>query len=93
MNGKEKNKTLVEIYTKNGSRIRLKRYNMEHRGKKWEKDTKLNVNKNKNVQRETYKYESRRKQLCIHKIRGPEEDNMNNGEQISKIYFKKTFLE
>lgn len=64
---------------------------MEHRGQKREKDTKWNVNKNKNVQRETYKYESRRKLLYILKIRGPEEDNMNNGEQISKNIFQENF--
>lgn len=51
------------------------------RGQKLDKCTKWNVNKNKNVQRETYKYENRSRKLSIHKIRGPEEDNMNNGRE------------
>lgn len=72
----------------NWKQSRAKRYNMEHRGQKWEKGTKWNINKDKNVQRETYKYKSRNRKLSIHKIRGPEEDNMNNRrEQTFKNIF------
>lgn len=65
---------------------------MEHRGQKWEKGTEWNVNKDQIVQREICKYQSQSRQFNIHKIKGPEEDNVNNGrEQTLKDIFQENF--